>query len=59
MEKNSYGHTKKFTFLRRFDSKNTVFGILRNLIKKACSQMTLNAKQSCAHSFLKIKTDDN
>ena len=25
---------KKFTFLRRFDRKNTVFGISRNLIDK-------------------------
>ena len=25
---------KKFTFLRRFDHKNTVFGISRNLIDK-------------------------
>ena len=29
-----YHRAKKFTFLRRFDHKNTVSGILRNLIDK-------------------------
>ena len=27
--------------------------------RQACFQMTLNARNSCADSFLKIKTDDN
>ena len=54
-----HNRAKKFTFLRRFDRKNTVFEILRNLIPKACFQMTLNARKSRADSFLKIKTDDD
>ena len=41
------------------DHKNTAFGISRNLIRKACFQMTLNARKSCADSFLKIRTEDN
>ena len=53
---------RKFTLLKRFDHKNTVFGIL-NIFgisnRQACFQMTLNARKSCADSFLKIKTDDN
>ena len=61
LEKKLYhNQAKKFTFLREFDHKNTVFEILRNLIRNACFQMTLNARKSCADSFLKIKTaDDN
>ena len=27
--------------------------------RQACFQMTLNARKSCADSFLKIKTNDN
>ena len=27
---------QKVTFLRRFDSKNTLFEISRNLVRKAC-----------------------
>ena len=50
---------KIFTFLRGFDHKNTAFGKSRNLIQKACFQMTLNARKSCADSFLKIKTKEN
>ena len=54
-----YIHRKKITFLRGggggVDRKNTVFEMSRNLI----FQMTLNARTSCADSFLKIKTDDN
>ena len=50
---------KKFTFLRGFECKNTVFEISRNLIRNACFQMTLNARKSCGDSFLKIKSDDN
>ena len=37
---------KEFTFLRGFDRKNTLFEISRNLIRKACFQMTLNARKS-------------
>ena len=37
---------KSFTFLLRFDRENTVFEISRNLIRKACFQMTLNARKS-------------
>ena len=37
---------KNFTFLRRFDSKNTFCEISRNLIRKGCFQMSLNARQS-------------
>ena len=48
--------SKKFTFLKRFDRKNTVSRISRNLIEKL---VTLNARKSCADSFLKIKTNDN
>ena len=60
LEKKSYhNQAKKFTFLRGFDRKNTAFEISRNLIQNACVQMTLNARKSCADSFLKIKTDDN
>ena len=58
--KNIYhNRAKKFTFLRRFDCKNMVFEISRNLIRNACFQITLNARKSCVDSFLKIKTDDN
>ena len=57
--KKCHNRAKKFTFLMGFDRKNTVFGISRNLIGKACFQMTLNARKSCADSFLKIKIDDN
>ena len=54
-----HNRAKKFIFLRGFDSKNTIFEIPRNLIRKGCFQMTLNARKSCADRFLKIKTDDN
>ena len=37
---------KEFTFLRGFDRKNAPSEILRNLIRKACFQMTLNARKS-------------
>ena len=37
---------KEFAFLRGFDRKNTLFEISRNLIRKACFQMTLNARKS-------------
>ena len=57
MKKIYHNCAKKFILLRRFDHKNTVFGISRNLSKSF--QMTLNARKSCADSFLKIKTDDN
>ena len=50
---------RKITFIRGFDRKNTVFRTARNQIRKACFQMTLNARESCSDSFLKIKTDDN
>ena len=59
LEKIYHNRAKKFTFLRGFDRKNTVFEISRNLIRNACFQMTLNARKSCADSFLKIKSDDN
>ena len=41
-----------------FNSKSMVFEMSRDLIRKACFQMTLNARKSCADSFLKIKTYD-
>ena len=59
LEKIYRNRAKNFTFLRGFDRKNTVFEISRNLIRNACFQVTLNARKSCAYSFLKIKTDDN
>ena len=34
MKKIYHNRAKNFTFLRRFDLKNTVFGISRNLIDK-------------------------
>ena len=34
MKKNYHNRAKKFIFLRRFDRKNTVFGISRNLLDK-------------------------
>ena len=37
---------KNFTFLRGFDRENTVIEISRNLIRKACFQMPLNARKS-------------
>ena len=46
---------KNFTFLRRFDRKNMVLGISRNLFNKLVFEMTLNPRKSCADSFLKIK----
>ena len=54
-----HNRAKNFTFLSRFDRKNTVLGISRNLIDKLVFKMTLNARKSCADSFLKIKTNDN
>ena len=50
---------QKIHLPRGFNCKNTVFEISRNLIRNDCFQMTLNARKSCADSFLKIKTDDN
>ena len=50
---------KKFTFLRRFDRKKHGFWNIEKSNQQACFQMTLNAGKSCAHSFLKIKTDDD
>ena len=51
---------KKFTFLRRFDHKNTVnFWNIEKSNRQACFQITLNARKSCAESFSKIKTGDN
>ena len=34
MKKIYHNRAKRLIFLRRFDHKNTVFGILRNLIDK-------------------------
>ena len=59
LEKICHNRAKKFPFLRGFDCKNTLLEISRNLIRKACFQMTLNARKSWAYSFSKIKTDDN
>ena len=50
---------KNFTFLRRSDRKNTFFWNIEKSNQQDCFQMTLNARKSCADSFLKIKTDDN
>ena len=41
-----HNRAKVFTFLGRFDRKNTLFEISRKLIQKACFQMTLNARKS-------------
>ena len=43
---------KKFTIKHGFWN-------IENSNRKVCFQMTLNARKSCADSFLKIKTDDN
>ena len=43
-KKNMSEPWKKFTFLKGFDSKNTIYEISKNLIQKACFQMTQNAK---------------
>ena len=45
-EKICHNRAKEFTFIRGFDRKNTLFEISRNLIRKACFQMTLNASKS-------------
>ena len=37
---------KKFNFLRVFDRKNTLFEISRNLFRKSCLQLTVNARKS-------------
>ena len=50
---------KKNQLPNLFVLKNRVFEIWRNLIRNTSFQMTLNARKSCADSFLKIKTDDN
>ena len=55
MKKVYHNRAKKFTFLRRFDRKNTVFRIIEKSNRKTCFQMNLNARKSCADSFLKIK----
>ena len=34
-----------------FDNKNTFFEMARNLIRKSCFQMTLNARQLVADSL--------
>ena len=49
---------KNFTFLRRFDRKNTVSYNIKKSNRQACFQMTLNARKSSAGSCLKIKTND-
>ena len=47
-----HNRAKSFTFLREFDHKNTFFfQISRNLIRKGCFQMTVNARQSPADSL--------
>ena len=51
---------KNLTFLRRFDRKKKHgFRNIEKSNRQACFQMTLNARKSCADSFLKIKTNDN
>ena len=45
-EKIFHNRVEKFIFPRGFDCKNTLFEISRNLIRKACFQMTLNARKS-------------
>ena len=62
----SKNHEKKYiitvqkTYLpEEVDRKNTFFWNIEKSNRKACCQMTLNARKSCADSFLKIKTDDN
>ena len=59
MKKVHRDRAKKIQLSKGFDPKNTVFEISRNLIRKACFQMALNARKPCADSFLKIKTYDN
>ena len=59
LEKNISLPWKKKSPSYLLDRKSTVFEIPINLIRKACFQMTLNARKSCADSFLKIKIDDN
>ena len=46
LEKICHNSAQKITFPRRFDGKNAPFEILINLIRKACFQMTLNARKS-------------
>ena len=46
LEKNVITVQKKFIFLRGFDGKNTLFEISRNLIRKTCFQITLNASKT-------------
>ena len=59
LEKNVSYPYKNITFLRGFDRKRHCFWNIENLIPNACFQMALNARKSCADSFVKIKTNDN
>ena len=59
MKKIYHNRAKKFTFLRTFDCKNTLFWNIEKSKRQICLQMTLNARKSCADSSLKIKADDN
>ena len=59
IEKIYHNHAKKSTYVRGFDRKNTGFGISKNLIRNVYFEMTLNARKTCADSFLKIKSNDN
>ena len=58
-EKNYVITVKKIHVPKRVDRTSTFFEISRNLIRKICFQVTLNARKSCADGFLKIKTNDN
>ena len=46
LEKEHFITAQKVIFLRRFDRRNAFFEISRNLIRKGCFQMSLNARQS-------------
>ena len=50
---------KSFTFLRRFDHKKHGFWNMEKSNRQLYFQMTLNARKSCANSFLKIKANGN
>ena len=58
-KKNICYRPKISAFHKGFDRGNTVFQILRNLVRKGCFQMLLEARQSSADAIQKLKTDGN
>ena len=58
LEKIFHNRTKKSPSLEGL-TVETRFKVSRNVIRKACFQMTLNARRSPEDSLLKIKTDYN